>query len=84
MQLLLILNSIKTRLANTCNGWSTFFINGKPTFINAPGILPRIPPDCIILDIWVGSVILADESIAKALFSENWLVKIYVGKLGHH
>ena len=39
---------IKTLLAN---GLVTFFINGNPLFSNGPKILPRIPADCIILDI---------------------------------
>ena len=41
---------IKTLLAN---GLITFFINGNPVFSNGPRSLPRNPPDCIILDIWV-------------------------------
>ena len=39
---------IKTLLAN---GLVTFFINGNPLFSNGPKGLPRIPADCIILDI---------------------------------
>ena len=39
---------IKTLLAN---GLVTFFINGNPLFSNGPKSLPRIPADCIILDI---------------------------------
>ena len=38
---------IKTLLANDL---STYFINGKPTFINDPKRLPRNPPACIILE----------------------------------
>ena len=44
------LNGIKTLLAN---GWTRFFITGKPTFINAPRSLPRNSANCITLDIWV-------------------------------
>ena len=40
-------NRIKTLLAN---GLITFFINGSTVFNNGPRSLPRIPPDCIILD----------------------------------
>ena len=39
---------IKTLLVN---GLVTFFINGNPLFSNGPKSLPRIPADCIILDI---------------------------------
>ena len=39
---------IKTLLAN---GLVTLFINGNPLFSNGPKSLPRIPADCIILDI---------------------------------
>ena len=40
----------KTPLAN---GLITVFINGNPVFSNEPTSLPRNPPDCITLDIWV-------------------------------
>ena len=40
------LREIKTLLAN---GLITFFINCNPVFSNGPRILPRNPPDCIIL-----------------------------------
>ena len=43
-------NGIKTLLAN---GLIAFFINGNPVFSNGPRTLPRNPPDCVILDIWV-------------------------------
>ena len=43
-------NYIKILLAN---GWSTFFINGKPTFTNGPRRPPRNPPDSIVFDIWI-------------------------------
>ena len=41
---------IKTFLAN---GSITFFISGNPVFSNEQRSLPRNPPYCIILDIWV-------------------------------
>ena len=41
-------NGIKTLLAN---GFITFYINGNLAYSNGPRILPRNPPDCIILDI---------------------------------
>ena len=41
-------NEIKTLLGN---GLITFFINGDPVFSNGSRSLPRILPDCIILDI---------------------------------
>ena len=34
------------------NGLSTFPINGKPSFIKVPKILPENPPNCTILDSW--------------------------------
>ena len=40
-------NGIKTLLAN---GLITFFIKGNPVFSHGARILPRNPPDCIILD----------------------------------
>ena len=39
-------NGIKTNLANDV---STFFINGKPTFINGPKKLPRNTPLQLII-----------------------------------
>ena len=39
---------IKTLLGN---GSFTFFINDNPVFSNGPRSLPRILPNCIILDI---------------------------------
>ena len=56
---------IKTLLAN---GLITFFISGNPVFSNGPRSLPRNPPDCIILDIWVfDNLISVDDLSAKAL-----------------
>ena len=40
-------NGIKTLLAN---GLITLFTNSNPNFSNGPRRLPRIPPDCILLD----------------------------------
>ena len=37
----------------SANGLSTFPIKGNPVFINGPKILPKNPPDCIILSNWV-------------------------------
>ena len=45
---------------------SVFFINGKPTFVNGPRILPRNPPDCIILV----SCVFDNFSLANELFSK--------------
>ena len=56
-------NGIKMLFAN---GLITFFINGNPVFGNGPRILPRNPPDCIILDIWIfDSLISNDDLLAK-------------------
>ena len=41
-------NGIKALLDNAL---ITLFINRNPVFSNGPRSLPRIPPDCIILDI---------------------------------
>ena len=55
-------------LKHLANGLITFFINGNPVFNNRPRSLPRNPPDCIILDIWVfDNLISADELFAKDL-----------------
>ena len=43
-------NGIKTLLAD---GFSIFFIKGKPVFSNGPKILPKNPSACSILDSWV-------------------------------
>ena len=43
-------SGIKTILGN---GLVTFFIDGKPTFINGPRSLTKNPPICIILEISV-------------------------------
>ena len=40
-------NGIKTLLAN---GLSIFLINFHPVFSNGLRILPKNPPDCVILD----------------------------------
>ena len=45
--LLLILNGIKTLLANSLDA---FFIKGKPAFSNGPRSLPKNSPDCPILN----------------------------------
>ena len=56
-------NVINTSLAN---GWSTFFVNDKPTF--SPRSLPRNFPDYISLDRSVFEhFILADDLFPKAL-----------------
>ena len=55
---------IRTLLAN---GLITFFINGNPLFSNGPSNLPKMSPDCIILDNWVfDNSISADKWFAKA------------------
>ena len=39
-----------------------FFINDNPVFSNGPRSIPRNPPECTILDIWVfDSLVSADE-----------------------
>ena len=43
-------NGIQTLLASSL---ITFFINDKPTFIKGPRTLPKDPPKCIILEIYV-------------------------------
>ena len=45
--------SSNSMIAPLANGLITFFINGRPTFINVLRTLPRNPPDCIILEICV-------------------------------
>ena len=60
-------NSIKILLAN---GFTTFFIKGKPVFSNGPRSLPRNPPDYTIWDnCFFNNFILADELFAKSLWS---------------
>ena len=50
------------------NGLSTFPINGKPSFIKVPKILPENSPYCTILDSWVFEKnLLAVKSFLKAL-----------------
>ena len=68
-------NGIKTLLAN---GFITFYINGNLVYNNGPRSLPRNPPDCIILDIWVfDSLISVDKQFSKSLrrFATCLLVK---------
>ena len=58
---------IKTLLAN---GLITFFISGNPVFSNGSRGLPKNPPDCIILDIWVfNNLISVDKSFGEAIRS---------------
>ena len=60
-------NGIKTILAS---GLSKFFIKGYPVFSNGSKNLPKNPPDCPILCIWVfDSFVLAKELFGKALGS---------------
>ena len=50
------------------NGLSTFFIKGKPAFINGPLSLPRNPAYCIILSSFVfENLLLAGNLLAKTL-----------------
>ena len=58
-------NGITTLLAK---GLSTFLIKDNPVFSNGPKVLPKNPPDCLILCSWVfDNFILAEEFIAKVL-----------------
>ena len=58
-------NWISTLLVNDL---STFFIDGRSTFSNGPRSLPRNPPNCSTLDIWVfDDFISFDDLSAKAL-----------------
>ena len=60
-------NGIKTLLAN---GLSTFFLKSNPVFSIGLNILPRNPPDGLILCNWVfDNFILTEELFAKALQS---------------
>ena len=60
-------NGIKTQSAN---GFSTFFIEGKPVFSNGPRSVPKNFPDCPMLCNWVfDNFIIADELFAKVLRS---------------
>ena len=78
-------SGIKILLAN---GVSTFFINGRPTYINGPRNLPRNPPDCTILDRYIfDNFILVDELFAKTLRSFETCLSVssdLCGKLSHH
>ena len=40
-------------LKHLANGYSTFFIKGKPVFSNGTRSLPKNPRDCPILHNWV-------------------------------
>ena len=52
------------------NDIKVFFSNSKITFNNGPISLLKNCPDCTILDNWVfDNFILADESVAKGLWS---------------
>ena len=65
------LNITKTLLAN---GLIKLFINGNPVLSNRPKSLPRIPPNCIILDHFVfDNLISADVCLAK-LYKDFQLV----------
>ena len=58
-------NGITTLLAK---GLNAFLIKDNPVFSNGPKILPKNPPDCLILCNWVfNNFILAEEFIAKVL-----------------
>lgn len=71
-------NFIKTLFPN---GWWTFFINGKPTFVNGTRILPGNLPDCIIFDIWVFDSFEYLANFLLKLYKDlqfvYWLVVIY-------
>ena len=72
-------NGTKTLLADAL---STFFINVDPGFSNGSINMPRNPPDCIILDIWIFyNLILVDELLAIALRSFE---TCYVENSSHH
>ena len=52
----------------SANGWTTSFIKGNSVFGNGSTVLPRNPPDCIILDNCVFDSLLAvDDLLTKAL-----------------
>ena len=58
-------DGISTTLANSLRA---FFINDRPAFGNGPRTLPRNPPDCIILDIWIfDNLILFEKLFLKTL-----------------
>ena len=60
-------NGVKTLFVNVL---STFPIKGNPFFSHGPKIIPKNPPDCLILCNSVfDNFILADEPFAKALRS---------------
>ena len=74
---------LKTLLVD---GWSTFFIKGRPVFSNGPQILPKSPPDCFVWLNWVFDIsILPGELFAKSLQSlktcvwvnDHWSRKLY-------
>ena len=60
------LDGIKTLLAN---GFSTFFIKGKPVFSHGPRSLPKNPPDCPILCKWDFDYFKLADSFVEALRS---------------
>ena len=66
-------NGIKVLLPN---GFSTFFIKGKPVVSNGPRSLTKNPLDYPMLDIWVfDNFTLPNELLGKALQSlENCLL----------
>ena len=58
-------STFKTLLAN---GFSIFFIKGKPVFSHSPRGLPKNPLGCPILCNWIfGNFILAEEPFGKSL-----------------
>ena len=60
------LDGIKTLLAN---GFSTFFIKGKPVFSNGSRSLPKNPPDCPTLCKWDFDNFKLADSFGEALRS---------------
>ena len=60
-------NSVKILWTNDA---SAFFINGKPTFINAPRSLSRNLPNSIILDSWVFDNFTSTDELFENPFEE--------------
>ena len=63
------------------NGLITFDNKGNSVFSYGPKNLPKILPDCIILDNWVfDNLILADELLERfetcVLVNNNWWAKL--------
>ena len=60
----MLLQLILKELILLANGLITFYISGGPVFSNGPSSLPRNPPDCIIVDIWVFDNLISVDDLS--------------------